>query len=86
MTIPQQFARNLRLARERVGLSQEELGIRASMHRTQIGSLERGAHLPRLDTLVKLAGALSICPERLLDGIRWNPGSATAGAFERVTE
>lgn len=82
MNIAQQFARNLRRARKEARISQEELGFRASLHRTQIGTLERGGHLPRLDTIVKLAGALSVPPERLMRGIRWTPGIATRGGFE----
>jgi hypothetical protein len=44
--------------------------------------LERGARVPRIDTLVKLASALNVplaCP--LLDGIAWNPGSVQPGGF-----
>lgn len=76
------FGENLIRCRRRADVSQEELGIRASLHRTEIGILERGARLPRIDTLVKLAGALSIPPEDLLEGIVWKPGSATVGEFE----
>jgi transcriptional regulator with XRE-family HTH domain len=82
MNVAQRFGANLVQARKEASFSQEELGWRASLHRTQIGILERGARLPRIDTLVKLAGALSMSPCRLLDGIRWRPGSATIGGFE----
>lgn len=80
--VAQQFAANLRQARKRSGLSQEEVGWLASLHRTEIGLLETGARTPRIDTLVKVAAALDLpvdCP--LLDGITWNPGSTRAGAF-----
>ncbi|HEX9968451.1 MAG TPA: helix-turn-helix transcriptional regulator [Solirubrobacterales bacterium] len=86
MNIAARFGENLRRCRERADVSQEELGIRASLHRTQIGSLERGGHLPRIDTLVKLAGALSVSPLDLLDGIVWQPGSATVGGFEPIPD
>lgn len=85
MDIAARFGENLRRCREQAEISQEELGIRASLHRTQIGSLERGGHLPRIDTLVKLAGALSVSPCDLLDGIVWRPGSATVGGFEPLS-
>jgi transcriptional regulator with XRE-family HTH domain len=84
--IAARFGENLRRCRERAGVSQEELGIRASLHRTQIGVLERGSRLPRIDTLVKLAGALSVSPSDLLDGIVWRPGSATVGGFEPIPD
>jgi len=86
MDIAGRFGENLTRHRKQAGISQEELGIRASLHRTQIGILERGARLPRIDTLVKLAGALSISPCDLLDGIAWRPGSASMGGFEPAAD
>jgi transcriptional regulator with XRE-family HTH domain len=56
------FGENILIARRRADLSQEELGFLASLHRTEIGQLERGIRLPRIDTVVKLAGALSVPP------------------------
>ncbi|HSS32898.1 MAG TPA: helix-turn-helix transcriptional regulator [Solirubrobacterales bacterium] len=80
------FAENLIRCRKRAGISQEELGIRASLHRTEISQLERGLRIARIDTLVKLAGALSIPPYELIDGIAWTPGGApTSGEFKRAT-
>lgn len=67
------FAQNLVTHRKRAGLSQEELGFRASLHRTEIGQLERGTRLAQIDTLVKLAGALSLPPGDLLKGMAWRP-------------
>jgi transcriptional regulator with XRE-family HTH domain len=76
------FGENLVVYRRRANLSQEELGFRASLHRTEIGQLERGDRLPRIDTLVKLAGALSIPPGDLLKGIAWTSGATRAGRFK----
>jgi transcriptional regulator with XRE-family HTH domain len=76
------FAENLTRCRKRAGMSQEELGIGASLHRTEISQLERGLRVARIDTLVKLAGTLSISPCDLLEGIQWSPGSTTSGEFE----
>lgn len=73
MTVRGRFGVNLVRERKRVGLSQEALGFRASMHRTEIGLLERGTRLPRIDTLIKLAGALGCDPADLLAGIEWEP-------------
>ncbi|HYP54793.1 MAG TPA: helix-turn-helix transcriptional regulator [Solirubrobacterales bacterium] len=81
MTIREQFGSNLRYCRRRVDLSQEEVAWRASLHRTQVGSLERGDRLPRIDTLVKLAGALDVSPCDRLDGIVWRPGEHRPGGF-----
>jgi transcriptional regulator with XRE-family HTH domain len=70
---------NLRRARERADLSQEELAVRASLHRTAVGQLERGERVARADTLVKLAGSLGIPPGELLDGLVWEPGGTRVG-------
>jgi transcriptional regulator with XRE-family HTH domain len=86
--VAQRFGENLRRARRQAGLSQEALGERASLHRTEVGLLERGARVPRIDTLVKVASGLGIrfeCP--LLGGIEWMPGGTTTtpGAFTYST-
>jgi transcriptional regulator with XRE-family HTH domain len=75
------FRANLLRARKRAALSQEELGELASLHRTEIGMLERGIRMPRIDTLIKLAGALEVEPGELLVGIEWSPGPPVRGAF-----
>jgi transcriptional regulator with XRE-family HTH domain len=62
-------------------MSQEELGALASLHRTEIGMLEQGTRLARVDTLMKLAGALSVSPMELLEGIQWLPASTNDGSF-----
>jgi len=76
------FGENLRRLRKGAGISQEELGLRCSLHRTEIGLLERGARVPRIDTLVKIASGLSVRIDcALLDGIIWTPSTTEAGAF-----
>jgi len=81
MDIAAVFGENLARCRKRVEMSQEELGIRASLHRTEVSQLERGLRVARIDTLVKLAGALDVPPSELIEGIGWSPGSTTAGQF-----
>lgn len=76
-----QLGEILRAARQRVGLSQEELGVRAGLHRTAVGQLERGERTPRADSLIRLAGAMGIPTGDLLDGIVWNPGSYRVGDY-----
>lgn len=65
----EQFARNLRQQRLRVGLSQEALGELCGLHRTEISLLERAGREPRLSTIVRIARALRVVPASLLDGI-----------------
>lgn len=79
--VAQVFGANIVRARERAKLSQEEVGFRASLHRTEVGQLERGIRLARIDTVVKLAGALGVPPGSLLDGMAWTPGDVRPGGF-----
>jgi len=75
------FGRNLRGARRDAGLSQEAVAVRASLHRTEIGLLERGERVPRIDTAIKLAGAIGVPLAKLTEGIEWSPGAASSGRF-----
>jgi transcriptional regulator with XRE-family HTH domain len=81
MDFGKHFGQNLAAHRKEAGLSQEELGFRANLHRTEVGMLERGIRLPRIDTLIKVAGSLGVPPGELLKGLDWTPRSATTGAF-----
>ena len=66
----EQFAANLRLHREKVGLSQEALADLCNLHRTEISLLERCKRSPRLETIVILARGLELSsPAELLEGI-----------------
>ncbi len=67
--VAHRFGINLRRCRHSAGLSQEALGFRASIHRTEVGLLERGKREPKLGTIVKLARALSVPPAELLSEI-----------------
>lgn len=75
------FGQNLLRERKRVGITQEELALRALLHRTEIGLLERGVRLPRIDTLLKLAGSLGVKPEVLLGDLTWSPSMRVGGEF-----
>jgi transcriptional regulator with XRE-family HTH domain len=81
MDLSARFGENLLRHRRRIGLSQEELCFRAELHRTEIGMLERGIRLPRLDTIIKVAGALEVEAGELFDGLDWTPGQSVVGAF-----
>lgn len=78
--IARHFGENLRLCRERAGLSREKLDTLASLGRSRVRKLERGIQEPELETILKLADALSIPLGDLLGGIEWMP--ACRGRFE----
>ncbi len=71
------FAENLIALRGRNGLSQVVLARRGGLHLTEIGLLERALRMPRLDTIVKIAGALEVEPCELLTGMAWRLGEVT---------
>lgn len=81
MNVAEKFGQNLARVRKQADLSQEQLAELASLHRTEIGMLERGVRLARIDTLVKLMGALEATPEELLEGISWHPEERRPGRF-----
>ena len=56
----------IRKRREDIGLSQDELGHLAGLHRTYIGSVERGERNVTLVSLIAICGALQMQPHELL--------------------
>jgi transcriptional regulator with XRE-family HTH domain len=79
--VAERFGRNLTRCRREADLSQGSLGLLAELHSTAIGLLERGERLARIDTVVRLAGALEVDPCELLAGITWKPASLRSGRF-----
>jgi transcriptional regulator with XRE-family HTH domain len=82
MDIAALFGENLSRCRKRADLSQEELSVRASLHRTEISQLERGLRVARVDTLIKLIGSLEVSADELLVGMDWEPGGTRIGKFK----
>jgi transcriptional regulator with XRE-family HTH domain len=80
-SVGERFAENLRRVRRREGLSQEQLAAGASLHRTEVGKLERAGRICRIDTLIRLAGAMAVPPGELLEGIDWVSGPERSGSF-----
>lgn len=63
------FGERVRLFRARVGLTQEQLGRAAGLHRTYIGGVERGERNVSLANILKLAGALRVDAADLVTGL-----------------
>lgn len=82
--VAERFALNLARCKDERGMSLTEIAERAEIHRTHLGLLLRGKRLVRIDTVVKLAAALGVPPNALLEGVRWRPpqGPRSSGRFE----
>lgn len=59
-TARERFASNLRVARQACGISQEKLAELADIHRTYVGSVERGERNISIDNMERLANALGL--------------------------
>ncbi|PWJ47881.1 DNA-binding transcriptional regulator, XRE-family HTH domain [Quadrisphaera granulorum] len=60
------FGLRVRTLREPLALSQEDLADQAGLHRTYVGSVERGERNISLDNIYRLAKALGVHPADLL--------------------
>ena len=60
------FASEVRRAREDLGLSQEALADRASLHRNYVGMIERSERAPTLLAMERVAAALRLTLSELV--------------------
>jgi transcriptional regulator with XRE-family HTH domain len=67
------FGRNLKAARKRAGLTQEEVNWRSGVHPTELSKMEHGRRDVHISTLARLARTLGVSPGELLDGISDEP-------------
>ena len=64
------FASNLRKIRLSKHLSQEQLAELSGLHRTYVGSVERGERNISIDNIEALAKSLGVSVAQLLDGAK----------------
>lgn len=58
---------NLREARKRLELTQEQVAERSGVHPTEVSRIEAGKRDPRISTLLRLAAAVQVQPGQLLE-------------------
>lgn len=68
MNLIEIVSKNIRYYRNKLGISQEKLAELSNLHRTYIGSVERGERNLSLNNIEKIARALKISPYKLLKG------------------
>jgi transcriptional regulator with XRE-family HTH domain len=61
-----QFGARLRAKRQAQNISQEELALRSGLHRTYVGSVERGERNLSLENIYVFAKTLDCNPQELL--------------------
>lgn len=61
--------RRIKVAREKAGLTQEDLAAKANLSTTHISCIERGVKPPKLDTFVTIANAIGISSDILLQDV-----------------
>ncbi len=65
--IKEKFGKRVRKIRKEQDLSQEEFGFKTGLHRTYIGSVERGEQNVSLENIQKIAKAFKINLKELFD-------------------
>jgi transcriptional regulator with XRE-family HTH domain len=61
-----EIGRRVRLARERLGLTQDSLATQVMLSRTSVTNIEKGRQKVLAHTICRLAGALNVLPAELL--------------------
>ena len=63
------IGRRIKAARERKGLTQEELAEEVDLSPMHVSVIERGVKLPKLETLINRANALDVSADVLLQDV-----------------
>lgn len=79
LDVKKQFGAAVRLRRDHLGISQEELAGRAGLHRTYISDVERGARNVSLESMHRLADGLEIPLSVLFSRVEGTAPDAHAG-------
>jgi transcriptional regulator with XRE-family HTH domain len=61
------LGKNLRAARKKLDLTQEQVAERCGVQAGEVSRIEHGKRDPQVSTLEKLAAAVEVAPGRLLD-------------------
>ena len=63
------IGKRIKSAREKKGLTQEQLAEQVNLSRMHISVIERGNKLPRLETLINIANVLDVSADILLQDV-----------------
>lgn len=76
------IANNLTRFMRDAGVSQDELAVMASVHRTEISMIQRQIRTPKISTAFRLAACLEVSLDELVNGVKWKPGRLALGSFQ----
>jgi transcriptional regulator with XRE-family HTH domain len=79
------FAANVERVRRQRDYSVDRLAERAGIEREALEAMMRGEAEARVDSILRLAGALEVTPGELYEGVAWVPDGEGGGEF-RVEE
>ena len=74
----------IKAAREKAGMTQEDLAAAVDMSPTHISVIERGIKSPRLETFVKIANALHVSSDALLQDVVANASDGIASELTQA--
>ena len=76
----------IKAAREKKGLTQEELAARVEISPTHVSVIERGTKIPRMDTFVAIANVLEVSADSLLVDVVDHAGESAASELSGLME
>ena len=77
--------KRIREQRKQLGMTQEAVAEIAELDRKHISMIETGKTEPRIDTLIRIAGALDLPIEKLVAGLVFVPSEHSTGHMEPRT-
>lgn len=77
---------NIRKRRETNGLTREKLAEMVDLSTSYVSALERGEKLPKLETFIRIANALDISADLLLNRVLSNQNQIVASELAKQIE
>jgi transcriptional regulator with XRE-family HTH domain len=75
------FAANVERLRAERGFSLGRLAERSGMEAKELEAILRGDSEARVDSILRLAGALEVSPGKLYEGVAWIPDGEGGGEY-----
>lgn len=80
------LGKRIKAAREHIGLTQEQLSELVGLSPMHMSVIERGVKPPKLDTFVRIANALGVSADQLLQDSVDNTNEAVTTGISKLVE